>query len=298
MTTTPSGQTARDIVKRSRSNLAFALACLPKRRRHDMYIFYAFCRVVDDIADDEGWTTPRRLEALDHWRKVVRGEIAEPDSFERDLMELRARYQIPAEEMLAIIEGVAMDIEPRRYESWEELKVYCYRVAGCVGLVSIRIFGCHDARSQEYAINLGYALQITNILRDVRADWENGERIYLPQDEMAMAGYTLEDLAANRYNDAFVLLMRRQVSRARDYYHLARASLVKRDRRPLLAAEAMRRIYSETLDLLEEGGYRVFDQRYRLSHLRKARLVASAWTKGLLGRWHRRHRTAPNFLFL
>lgn len=290
MTTTPSGTSARDIVKRSRSNLAFALACLPKRRRQDMYVFYAFCRVVDDIADDEGWTTPQRLEALDRWRAVVRGEAADREPFEDDLLELKHRYQIPEEEMLAIIDGVAMDIEPRRYRTWEELKLYCYRVAGCVGLVSIRIFGCRDEKSRDYAINLGYALQITNILRDVRADWENGQRIYLPQDEMEAVGYSVSDLAAMRHNEAFVLLMRQQVSRARDYYHLARAALVKRDRRPLLAAEAMRRIYSETLDLLEEDGYQVFHQRYRLSNLRKARLVAGAWTKGLFGRWHKRQR--------
>lgn len=290
MTTTPSGKTAHDIVKRSRSNLAFALACLPKRRRNDMYIFYAFCRVVDDIADDEGWTTPQRLEALDRWRSVVRGEASEMEPFERDLLELRQRYSIPAEEMLSIIDGVAMDIEPRRYASWEELKLYCYRVAGCVGLVSIRIFGCRDEKSRDYAINLGYALQITNILRDVRADWENGQRIYLPLDEMAAAGYSVADLAAMRHNEAFVLLMRQQVARAWDYYHLARASLTKRDRRPLLAAEAMRRIYSETLDLLEADGYHVFDQRYRLSNLRKARLVAGAWSKGLFGRWQPRAR--------
>ena len=288
MTTTPSGKTALEIVKRSRSNLAFALACLPKRRRRDMYIFYAFCRVVDDIADDEGWTTPQRLEALERWRVVVRGGAPDLEPFENDLLELRDRYQIPPGELLEIIDGVAMDIEPRRYRTWEELKLYCYRVAGCVGLVSIRIFGCKDAQSREYAINLGYALQITNILRDIRADWENGQRIYLPQDEMAAAGYSVADLAGMRHSDAFVLLMRQQASRARDYYHLARAALTKRDRRPLLAAEAMRRIYSETLDLLEEDGYHVFDQRYRLSNLRKARLVAGAWTKGVFGRWQGR----------
>ncbi len=288
MTTTPSGKSARDIVKRSRSNLAFALACLPKRRRHDMYVFYAFCRVVDDIADDEGWTTPQRLDALDRWREVVTGKAKELEPFESDLMELRARHDIPPEELLAIIDGVSMDIEPRRYETWEDLKLYCYRVAGCVGLVSIRIFGCREEKSRDYAVNLGYALQITNILRDIRADWENGERIYLPLEDLAAAGYTVEDLAAMRHNEAFRLLMRQQVARARDYYHLARASLTKRDRRPLLAAEAMRRIYSETLDLLEEDGYHVFDQRYRLSNVRKARLVAGAWSKGIFGRWHPR----------
>ncbi len=284
MSSTSSGPSAHDIVKRSRSNLAFALACLPKRRRQDMYVFYAFCRIVDDIADDEGWTTPERLQALERWRAVVRGEAPNCDPFERDLLELRHRHHIPADEMTAIIDGVAMDIDPHPYQTWEDLKLYCYRVASCVGLVSVRIFGCRDERSRDYAINLGYALQITNILRDIRADWENGQRVYLPLDDLAAAGYSVADLSNKKYNEAFVRLMRQEVARARSYYELARAALVKRDRRPLLAAEAMRRIYSETLDLLEADGYRVFDQRYRLSSLRKARLVAGAWTKGLFGR--------------
>ena len=292
MITTPSGRTAHEIVKRSRSNLAFALACLPKRRRQDMYVFYAFCRVVDDIADDEGWTTPQRHTALQRWRLVVRGEAADLEPFEADLLGLMGRYQIPAQEMLEIIDGVAMDIEPRRYAHWEDLRIYCYRVASCVGLVSIRIFGCKDPKSRDYAINLGYALQLTNILRDLRGDWENGQRIYLPAEDMAAAGYTVEDLAAHRYEAAFTKLMQQQIARARAYYQLAQQSLTKADRRPLLAAEAMRRIYSETLDLLEKDNFHVFEQRYRLSNLRKARLVASAWTKGLLGRWHCRERPA------
>lgn len=276
--------TAGEIVRLSRSNLAFALGCLPRRRREDMYVFYAFCRTVDDIADDPGWTPDQRHEALGRWRRIVTGAVRpDPGTFEAALIDVRDRYTIPAGDLLGIIDGVTMDIERREYASWEDLRQYCYRVAGCVGLASIRIFGCTHPKSRDYAIYLGYALQLTNILRDIRADWENGERIYLPADEMAAAGYTRDDIANHRYNDAFRRLMKVQVARARDYYHLARESLTTRDRRPLLAAEGMRRIYSETLYLMENDGCRVYDKRYRLSKIRKVRHVAGAWFRGWFG---------------
>lgn len=285
MTPTLPGPTAKEIVRQSRSNLAFALACLPRRRREDMYVFYAFCRVVDDIADDEGWTVEERSRALDRWRAVVKGEVpaAEMTGIEAEVAELRDRLDIPREELLEIIRGVEMDLAPRRFETWEELKLYCYRVASCVGLVSIRVFGCTHPQSREYALNLGYALQITNILRDIRDDWENGRRVYLPRQEMAEAGYTEEDLAAGRWNEAFLKLASLQVRRAREYYRAAKELRTRQDRRPLLAAEAMRLIYSETLDLLEADGCRVFEKHYRLSTARKLALLTTAWMRGVFG---------------
>ncbi|HEX2751044.1 MAG TPA: squalene/phytoene synthase family protein, partial [Verrucomicrobiales bacterium] len=128
---------------------------------------------------------------------------------------------------------------------------------------------------------LGYALQITNILRDIQGDWENGQRVYLPQDEMAAAGYTEDDIAHGRVNEAFLRLMAQQIGRAWQYYEAAQADLTEEDRIPLQASETMRRIYSETLDLLEKDGCRVFDQRYRLPKWRKAQLVAGAWLRGV-----------------
>ncbi len=276
---------AAEIVRRSRSNLAFALACLPRQRRHDMYVFYAFCRVVDDLADDEGIPLAERRQGLLRWREVLRGTSGGLGSLESAVLAVRDRYQIPTTDMEEIIEGVSMDLEPRRYANWEELRQYCYRVASCVGLVSTRIFGCQAPQSREYAVSLGLALQITNILRDVHGDWLNGHRIYLPQDEMAAAGYSDSDLAAGRVNDAFLRLMDQQIARARRYYQQARDALTPADRIPLLASETMRRIYSETLDLLEKDGCRVFDQRYSLPKWRKASLVASAWFRGLRARW-------------
>jgi phytoene synthase len=275
---------AAEIVRRSRSNLAFALACLPKQRRRDMYVFYAFCRVVDDLADDEGLSVVDRRAGLQRWRDVVRGGAEALTRLEESVAAVQRRHGVPSDEIEEIIEGVSMDLEPRRFANWEELRQYCYRVAGCVGLASIRIFGCRSPQSRDYAIHLGYALQITNILRDIRHDWENGRRLYLPQDEMAVAGYTEDDVAHQRVNDGFRALMAQQIARARHHYEVAKASWSAADRIPLLAAETMRCIYSETLDLMEKDGCRVYERRYRLPNWRKAQLVASAWFRGMWAR--------------
>lgn len=284
MSASSQSQSVSEIVRRSRSNLAFALACLPPERRRDMQTFYAFCRVVDDIADDEGIPVEDRRHQLQRWRDVLHNRAANPQPLELTVQEIRDRYAIPVAEMEAIIDGVSMDLEPCRYATWAELEGYCYRVAGCVGLVSTRIFGCQSPHSRDYAIQLGHALQITNILRDIQGDWANGGRVYLPAEDMAAAGYTLDDLAHGRANDAFHRLMAQQIARARHYYAAAVAAWSPVDRQPLLAAETMRRIYSETLDLLESDGCRVFDRRYSLPKWRKAMLVARAWLDGFKAR--------------
>ncbi len=275
-----------EIVRRSRSNLAFALACLPRERREDMHTFYAFCRVVDDLADDEDIPLIDRREGLERWRRiVVDGGAPDLSRFEEAVVALRDHYRIPSLEMQEIIDGVSMDLEPMRFPDWAALELYCYRVACCVGLVSIRIFGCRMPRSHDYAVELGHALQLTNILRDIRGDWQNGRRLYLPQDVMASAGYTEADIAGTRYNDAFFSMMRVMIDRAHQHYAAARAAITPEDSLPLLAPETMHRIYSETLSLLEIDGCRVYDIRYSLPKLRKARLVATSWVHGLAGRF-------------
>lgn len=275
---------AATIVRRSRSNLAFALACLPKQRRQDMYVFYAFCRVVDDLADDEGLAVEERRAGLARWSDVIHGRAPQPNELESAVAAVQQRYAVPAAEMDEIIAGVSMDLEPRRYANWDELKLYCHRVAGCVGLVSTRIFGCQAPQSRDYALALGNALQLTNILRDIHGDYQNGRRIYLPQDEMAAAGVTEDDIARGQLTGPFLQLMAQQIARARRCYNEAESLVTKQDRIPLLASEAMRRIYSETLDLIEKDGCRVFDQRYSLPKWRKAQIVAGAWLRGLYSR--------------
>ena len=272
---------AAAIVRKSRSNLAFALASLPRERREDMYAFYAFCRLVDDLADDEGIALEERRVGLERWRAVIHERAAGMSAFEESIVALRDRYHVPVRELEEIIEGVSMDLEPRRFADWEALRVYCWRVACCVGLVSIRIFGCRRPESRDYAVHLGYALQVTNILRDIRGDWENGQRLYLPLDEMAACGVSEEDIAARRYSDGFFELMRRQIARAREHYAGAVMAWRREDEAPLLASETMRRIYSGTLDLMEADGCRVFDRRYSLPTRTKVRHVGAAWLRGL-----------------
>ncbi len=283
MQTEPLTETATEIAKRSKSNLAFALGCLPAERRKDMVSFYAFCRIVDDLADSEDISEADRRVGLAKWRAVVRGDATLNTPVAHDMGRLASKYNIDPALLEQIIDGMEADLTVKRYQTWEELRGYCYKVASVVGLVSLEIFGVTDPRGKEYAINLGYALQLTNILRDVRADWENEGRIYLPAEDMAAHGYTEEMLARREMNAAFFSLMKFESDRALGFYARAVAATPPKEKRPLLAAEAMRRIYHGILVKMRADGFKVFDQRYRLSRWRKAGIVAAAWVRGLVG---------------
>ncbi|HEX8312391.1 MAG TPA: phytoene/squalene synthase family protein [Chthoniobacteraceae bacterium] len=275
--------TAEQITRASKSNLALAFIALSKQRRHDISVFYAFCRIVDDIADDPGVSLADRRSGLDQWRRaIVVGGAGDPPlgAAVRDLI---ARYRLPAEHFLEIIAGVEMDLDGASYATWEELRVYCHRVASVVGLVSIEIFGCRDPRCREYALNLGLALQLTNILRDVGEDFANGGRIYLPREDMARFGYTPEDLAAACHDDRFRALMKFEADRAFGFYAAARASLPKAERRTLVSAEIMQRIYRSILERMQADDYRVFQKRYRLTRIQKIAAVLQVMISSRLG---------------
>jgi phytoene synthase len=190
----------------------------------------------------------------------------------RDLI---ARYRLSLVDLFDIISGVEMDLAATTYATWDDLRLYCHRVASAVGLISIAIFGCREAASRDYALSLGLALQLTNILRDVGEDWRNGGRIYLPREDLARFCYTPDDLAASHHNDAFLALMRFEAARARAFYAEAIAARPAADRRALVAAEIMRRVYTAILDRMERDGFRVFDRRYRLNRLEKLAIVAA-----------------------
>ncbi len=266
--------TAEEITRASKSNLAMALIALPRDRRRDMNIFYAFCRVIDDIADDPGRSTDERRTALDQWKESLTGEIPAEPALAPVIRALIAKYRLEPTLLREIIDGCEMDLAGARYATWEDLRVYCYRVASCVGLVSIEIFGCKNPECRNYAIDLGLALQITNILRDVGEDFRNDGRVYLPQEDLARFGYTMEDLAAGRRNEAFLSLMRFEADRARAYYASAVKSLPPGEHRALVAAELMRAIYGRILTRMEGDGFRVFEKRYRVSTPGKLALIA------------------------
>jgi phytoene synthase len=253
---------------RKASNLAFALRVLPPARREDALVFYRFCRILDDIADEPDIAEDERCEALDGWQRALSNE---PQLLPADIAGVIERNCVDRHLLLEILEGVRTDLTVRRYATFEDVRRYCWRVASAVGLVSIRIFGCVDPASEAYAEALGLALQWTNILRDVGEDARNG-RIYLPQDELERFGVAEEDILSGVRTEAFDRLIRFQAGRAKSFFAAAR--LPAADRRALVPAEIMRAIYFALLARMERDGFDVFGKRYRVSTSRKFLLAA------------------------
>lgn len=276
---------AERILARSGSNLAYALKVLPRNKRDDMAVFYGFCRIVDDIADEPGLSAEQRRAGLDRWRAIVRGEMPESAlrcGIESEFRQLCEQYPLPEAVLLDIIAGVEMDIrEPGavalRFADSAELKNYCYRVASAVGLASIEIFGYTDPACREYAEQLGYAFQLTNILRDIGQDACEG-RLYLPMDELARFGVSEQTIidGSAAGTEEFQQMMSFQAERAEDYYRRAVAALPAAERKSMRAAELMRAIYSRILRKMIDDRFRVFEKRYKLSKLE----MATALLKG------------------
>lgn len=260
---------ASDITRRAKSNLAFALSILAPDRRQDMVVFYAFCRTLDDLADDSAVSVEQREKRLEAWRQGLVQGFENPEALQRDVIALRTRREIPNHLLLAILDGCRSDLQPQRFETWEELSGYVWKVAGAVGLVSIRLFGCTEAASERYAVVLAQALQLTNILRDVQEDLANGQRIYLPLEDLARFGYRESDLIGNVEDSRFQALMAYQAERAESLFREAAACLPVADRIPLRPARMMAEIYQNLLARMQKDGFRVFKKRYRVSKIRK-----------------------------
>jgi len=266
--------TASEITRRAKSNLAFALAILPKERREDMVVFYAFCRTMDDLADDADRPLAERRSDLERWRNGIAGDFQSPGDFEREVIQLRDRRSLPRDLLVAIIDGCTMDLQPRRFETWEDLSDYTWKVACAVGLVSIRLFGCDPLRSEPYAIALGHALQLTNILRDVGEDLMNGARVYLPLADMARFQYTEEDLIGRVNDERFLALMEFEAARAQAFFDEARLMLPAEDRAALRPAMVMGEVYESLLARMRKDRFRVFEKRYRLSKPHKLAILS------------------------
>jgi len=271
------------LTRRSGSNFYYSFLFLPRRKREAMYALYAFCRTVDDAVDQGGGSVGDQRRVLAEWRaelrRVYSGRPTQPIALR--LAEVVRDFPIPPEHLEAILDGVEMDIDKRRYASFEELYEYCYRVAAAVGLACIEIFGYTDPRARDYAVNLGVALQLTNIMRDLKTDGDRG-RIYLPLDELRRFGYPEEDLLRGRSTQAYLELMRFQADRTHAYYRAARAALPRVDRRRLVAAEIMGVIYHALLRSIEARRFLVFDRRIRLSAARKLALAVGVYLRAQL----------------
>lgn len=269
---------AAKITRTSKSNLALAFVSLGRERRRDITTFYAFCRVIDDIADDIDLSVPEKQRRLTEWRECLRRARPNESSFATEVRQLMEKYPITPEMLEEIIAGVEMDLKVQRYQTFDELRVYCYRVASAVGLVSIEIFGYRNPNCKEYAIELGLALQMTNIVRDVSKDLR-ANRIYLPQEDLARFGYSKQDLKSRQYNDRFLELMRFEAARARHFFGNAAAVLPEEDRKSMVAAEIMSSIYRGLLRRMELDKFRVFEKEYALSKLEKVGRITAQLLK-------------------
>ncbi len=261
---------AATITRQSKSNLALAFISLGRERKRDITVFYAFCRVIDDIADSSELNVVEKRVRLAKWRQMLHATTQDEPLLARDVRRLIAKYSLPTDMLEEIIAGVEMDLSTQRYPTFEELRIYCYRVASAVGLVSIEIFGYRNQRCKQYAIELGLALQMTNIIRDVRKDMENG-RIYLPQEDLARFHYSETELMQRHYNDRFVQLMEFQARRARQFFANAAAALPAEDRRAMTPAEIMGSVYRGLLRRIELDKFRVFEKDYQLNQNREGR---------------------------
>jgi phytoene synthase len=269
--------------KRRRSNFYYSFLLLPKEKREAILTLYDFCRRTDDIIDNDG-SQEQKSAALQEWREQLihslNGKPKDPRLV--DITSVVRRFNIADSLLLELIDGVGMDIAKRRYETFEELYPYCYRVASTVGLMSIEIFGYRSADAKDYAINLGIALQLTNILRDLRFDLADG-RIYLPQADLQQHGCSEEDLLSEKVGTSSLGLIRFECSRAREYFHAARGYLRKDDLRFLYPAEAMARIYEKLLARIEKRPEDVYGQEIRVSGLSRLGIAVNTWMRYKLG---------------
>jgi 15-cis-phytoene synthase len=270
--------TAVKITRQSKSNLALAFISLGGDRKRDITVFYAFCRVIDDIADSSQLSIAEKRVRLAKWREMLRRARSTEPPLARDVRALIDKYSLEIGMLEEIIAGVEMDLTIQRYATFKELRVYCYRVASAVGLVSIEIFGYRNPHCKEYAVELGLALQMTNIIRDVGKDLQVG-RIYLPQEDLARFNYSETELRDRQYNECFIRLMEFETARAREFFSRAAAALPAEDRKTMVPAEIMSSIYRGLLRRMESDKFRVFEKRYRLSRLEKAGRVAAQLLK-------------------
>jgi phytoene synthase len=257
------------ITRRRARNFAYGIMVLPREQRRAIAAIYAFARAVDDIADGDLPHAEKkaRLEAL-------RASLARDpgdDAMLVALADARRRFPVPDDALHALVDGGLQDLEQSRYATFEELRGYCMKVAGAVGVACVAVYGSEDVGRAE---TLGIALQLINIIRDVREDWELG-RVYLPQDELASFGVSEQDIAAGNVTGAWHPFMSFQAARARAYLQDGLGLLQSLDRRSALCVSTFAGVYRATLDRIEARGFDVFDGPPQLSALAKLRIVGA-----------------------
>jgi 15-cis-phytoene synthase len=264
-----------------KTSFYYSFLVLPRDQRQAIVAVWDFCRVVDDAVDEHDGRpgSPPPREAIRFWRAELARAFAgqtplTPEA--RALQPYIRDFGLPRQAFEDVIDGVAMDLETTRYPTFDDLLQYCRRVASAVGLICLPIFGCRTDQARDYALNLGVALQLTNILRDVKSDLSRG-RLYLPLEDLAAEGCTVADLDAGRPTDGVRRLLAFECRRAREFYGRALASRPDEERSRLVAAEIMRAVYFETLMRIERSGYDVFSAPVRVPKPRQALIALRQW---------------------
>ncbi len=265
------------IVRSSGSSFAAAFWMLPAERRRALHAVYAFCRLADDIADDPEVREDRNL-LIARWRDELSaaylGKSEHPVGIA--LGDAVHRFRLPQEIFFELLHGVESDLRGETIERFEDLRLYCYRVASTVGLLVVRLLGCRSPGAYAYAETLGIAVQLTNVLRDVGADASDG-RIYLPREDLERFGVTKESVLAREPSEELRLLLAFQAERARIHFERATQLLPAEDRRRLRAAQAMGAIYRTLLGELHRRGFPCLEAPIRLSKPRRLAIAAGAW---------------------
>ncbi len=273
-------ETAQQIAKKSKSSFYYAFNLLPAEKRDAMNTVYAFCRKTDDIVDTTADPSHIKFERLRKWRLEFEKAFSGHSNYPllNKLGKTISNFNIPLDPFFELIKGMEMDLQRNRYKSFEDLQLYCYRVASTVGLMCIEIFGYKNPSTRDFAVNLGIALQLTNILRDISKDAENG-RIYLPLEDLKNFNYSENEILKKIYNKNFREMMIYEVGRAKYYFETATANLDLDDKKTMFAARAMQHIYYKMLEKIIDADYDVYNNHIRVSTLEKAGISLGVWAK-------------------
>ncbi|HEY7546612.1 MAG TPA: presqualene diphosphate synthase HpnD [Blastocatellia bacterium] len=261
------------------SSFYYSFLLLPSAKRKAIKTIYSLCRLLDDVVDQDASDRDPFYE-LQEWYEEIEScfQGCPTTPLGERLTEAIEEFELPRQPFVDLIDGMEMDLRWQSYQTFSDLREYCYRAASTVGLICIEIFGYESPRTREYAVNLGLALQLTNIIRDLKEDAARG-RIYIPLEEMDQFGYSESDLRANLYNEPFIKLMRHQHSRALSYFRMADNTLPEMDRSSMFAAEIMSAIYKEILGEIRNLSFDVYRNQVKVPRSRQMKIALNLWLK-------------------
>ena len=280
---TDASKFADKITKQSKTSFYYTFLFLPKQKRDAMNTIYSFCRISDDIVDEDLPIQTKEIN-LREWEanlKAAENQTTKDPYFQK-ISEILDRFKIPYHLLFDLISGMRMDLVQSNYTTFSDLRNYCYHVASVVGLMCIEIFGYKNEETKAYAEQLGIALQLTNIIRDAYAD-SLIDRYYIPDEDFTTFNYTKTELRNGVYNEQFIKLMQFQTERAKSYYKKATELLPRKDKKALVVSEMMHKIYYRILLKIEAKHFNVFEGKISLSSSRKLQIASSEFFKTKLG---------------